>query len=365
MNFASDNTAPVTPAILDALAEASRGYGNDDWTQAAERRFCEIFEREVAAFLVPTGTAANALALAQVSPPWGAILCHAGSHILTDECGAPEFFGNGLKLVGLEGAAGKIAADGLGETLAGYGGHSPHQVIPSALSITQATEAGTIYRTNEIAALAQIARQRSLAVHMDGARFANALVRLNATPAEMTWRSGVDALSLGATKGGALAAEAVIFFDPAAAACFGERRKRGGHLLSKHRFIAAQFLAYLADDRWLDLARHANAMADKLAAALTAIGLRPVWPVDANLVFVVVPRALDLKLRTAGASYYVRSSDSLETGADNVLIRLVTSFATIEEDIERFVDLCAKHEERPIDVYPNDVPPSASRPAAK
>ena len=356
MNFASDNTAPVTPAILDALAEASRGYGNDDWTQAAERRFCEIFERGVAAFLVPTGTAANALALAQVSPPWGAILCHAGSHILTDECGAPEFFGNGLKLVGLEGAAGKLAADGLGEALAGYGGHSPHQVIPSALSITQATEAGTIYRTNEIAALAQIARQRSLAVHMDGARFANALVRLNATPAEMTWRSGVDALSLGATKGGALAAEAVIFFDPAAAACFGERRKRGGHLLSKHRFIAAQFLAYLADDRWLDLARHANAMADKLAAALTAIGLRPVWPVDANLVFVVVPRALDLKLRAAGASYYVRSSDSLETGADNVLIRLVTSFATIEEDIERFVDLCAKHEERPIDVYPNDVP---------
>jgi threonine aldolase len=148
MNFASDNTAPVTPAILDALAEASRGYargyGNDDWTEAAERKFCEIFEREVAAFLVPTGTAANALALAQVSPPWGAVLCHAESHVLTDECGAPEFFGNGLKLVGLSGAAGKITADGLHEVLAGYGGHSPHQVIPSALSITQATEAGTI-----------------------------------------------------------------------------------------------------------------------------------------------------------------------------------------------------------------------------
>src|SRR3974377_504309 len=224
MNFASDNTAPVASAILDALAEASggyaRGYGNDDWTRAAERRFCEIFERDVAAFLVPTGTAANALALAQVSPPWGAILCHAGSHILTDECGAPEFFGNGLKLVGLEGAAGKIASHGLGEALAGYGGHSPHQVIPSALSITQATEAGTIYRTNEIAALAEIARQRSVAVHMDGAPFANALVRLNATPAELTWRSGVDVLSFGATKGGALAAEAVIFFDPTQAPCF-------------------------------------------------------------------------------------------------------------------------------------------------
>ncbi len=351
MHFASDNTAPVVPAILDALAEASRGYargyGNDDWTAAAERRFCEIFEREVAAFLVPTGTAANALALAQVSPPWGAIFCHANSHILTDECGAPEFFTNGVKLVGLVGAAGKITADGLSEALAGYSGHSPHQVIPSALSITQATEAGTIYRTNEIAALAQIARQRSLAVHMDGARFANALVRLNATPAEMTWRSGVEVLSLGATKGGALGAEAVIFFDPATATFFGERRKRAGHLLSKHRFLAAQFLAYLADDRWLDLARHANAMADKLAAALTAIGLRPVWPVEANLIFVVMPRELDAKLRAAGASYYVRNSDSLDIGADNVLIRLVTSFATLDDDIERFVNLCAKSERRP------------------
>jgi threonine aldolase len=253
----------------------------------------------------------------------------------------------------LAGAAGKITTDGLKAALAGYGGHSPHQVIPSALSITQATEAGTIYRTDEIATLAQIARQQSLAVHMDGARFANALVRLNATPAEMTWRSGIDVLSLGATKGGALAAEAVIFFDPAAAASFGERRKRGGHLLSKHRFIAAQFLAYLADDRWLDLARHGNVMADKLAAALTAIGLRPVWPVEANLVFVVVPRALDAKLRAAGASYYVRNSENLDTGADNVLIRLVTSFATAEEDIDRFVNLCAKFEARTLDVRPN------------
>lgn len=360
MNFASDNTAPLAPAILDALAEASRGYargyGNDDWTAAAERRFSDIFERHVVAFLVPTGTAANALALAQVSPPWGAVLCHAESHISTDECGAPEFFGNGIKLVGLPGAAGKITADGLQEALAGYGGHSPHQVIPSALSITQASEAGTIYRTNEIAALAQIARQRSLAVHMDGARFANALVRLNATAAEMTWRSGVDVLSLGATKGGALAAEAVIFFNPATAAFFGERRKRGGHLLSKHRFIAAQFLAYLADDRWLDLARHANAMADKLADALTAIGLRPVWPVEANLVFVVAPRALDAKLRAAGANYYVRSSDSLDTGADNVLIRLVTSFSTVEADIERFVNLCAGSKAPPFDVRPRVAP---------
>ena len=164
MIFASDNTAPVTPAILDALIEAShgyaRGYGNDDWTHALERRFCDIFEREVAAFLVPTGTAANALALAQISPPWAAVLCHANSHIATDECGAPEFFGHGIKLVGLAGEGGKITSEGLREALAGYGGHSPHQVIPAALSLTQATEAGTIYRVREISALAEIARSR-------------------------------------------------------------------------------------------------------------------------------------------------------------------------------------------------------------
>ncbi len=346
MNFASDNTAPVAPDILDAIVGASRGYargyGNDDWTRLVERRLSEIFERDVAAFLVPTGTAANALALAQVSPPWGVVLCHAESHIATDECGAPEFFGHGLRLEGLSGQAGKITPEVLQAALAGYGGHSPHQMVPSALSITQAGEAGTIYRTNEIATLAELAHRRSLAVHMDGARFANALVRLNATPAEMTWRCGVDVLSFGATKGGALAAEAVIFFDPDAAAFFGERRKRGGHLLSKHRFIAAQFLAYLADDRWLKLARHANAMADRLAEGLIAIGLDPIWAVEANLVFVLLPRALDAKLKAAGANYYVRSSRSLDVGADKVLVRLVTSFATSGQDIERFVNLCKK-----------------------
>jgi threonine aldolase len=215
-------------------------------------------------------------------------------------------------------------------------------MVPAALSITQASEAGTIYRTGEIAALAEIAHARGLAVHMDGARFANALVRLNASPAQLTWRSGVDVLSLGATKGGALAAEAVVVFDPARAAFMGERRKRAGHLLSKHRFIAAQILAYLAEDRWLTLARHANTMADKLSEQLTAVGLEPVWPVEANLIFVVLPRALEAKLRAAGATYYVRSSESLDVGTDNVLVRLVTSFATEESDIERFVSQCKK-----------------------
>ena len=230
--------------------------------------------------------------------------------------------------------------DALEAALAGYGGHSPHQMIASSVSITQASEAGTIYRTDEIAALCEVAHRRSLAVHMDGARFANALVRLNATPAQMTWQSGIDVLSFGATKGGALAAEAVVIFDPARAAFFGERRKRGGHLLSKHRFIAAQFAAYLAEGRWLALARHANAMADRLARELAAVGLPAVWPVEANLIFVVLPRALDARLRAAGATYYVRSSESLDLGADDVLIRLVTSFATKDDDIDRFVNLC-------------------------
>ena len=344
MNFASDNTAPVAPAILDAIAQANhgyaRGYGNDDWTQGVERQLAEIFEREVAVFLVSTGTASSALALAQITPPWGVVFCHVESHIATDECGAPEFFGGGIKLAGLPGDAGKIAPRTLQTALAGYGDLAPHQMIASALSITQASEAGTIYRADEIAALTEIAHRRSLAVHMDGARFANALVRVNATPARLTWQSGVDVLSLGATKGGALAAEAVVVFDPARAAFMAERRKRGGHLQSKHRFLAAQFSAFLADGLWLKLARHANAMADRLAQRLQAIDLPPVWPVEANLVFVVLPRALDARLRAAGAQYYLRPSETLAIADDQVLVRLVTSFATENEDIERFLRVC-------------------------
>jgi threonine aldolase len=215
-------------------------------------------------------------------------------------------------------------------------------MIAAALSITQASEAGTVYRLAEIAALCEVAHANSLAVHMDGARFANALARLKATPAQMTWRAGVDVLSLGITKAGAMAAEAVVFFDPARAAFMGERRKRAGHLLSKHRFIAAQFAAALAQDRWITLAAHANAMADRLASKLSALGLEPVWPVEANLVFVALPRALDARLKAAGARYYLRPSGSLELGADRVLARLVTSHATQDHEIDSLIGLCEK-----------------------
>jgi threonine aldolase len=225
-----------------------------------------------------------------------------------------------------------------------YEGHTPHQVVPAAFSFAQATEAGTIYRHHEIVALAKVAREHGMKVHMDGARFANALARLNASPAQITWQAGVDVLSFGATKGGAMAAEAVVFFDRELAAHMAERRKRAGQLLSKHRFLALQFGAYLANDCWLRLARHANVMADRLASSLAGIGLPPAWPVEANLVFVVLPKAMEARLRASGAQYYVRHSDSLAPplGPDQCLIRLVTSFSTRDEDIDQFIAAAAK-----------------------
>jgi len=345
MNFASDNAAGVAPEILAAIAAANVGsalaYGNDAATRRVEQRFAELFEREVAVFLVPTGTAANALAIAHLTPPWGAVLCHAEARIATDECGAPEFFGGGIKLVSLPGVACKIGADQLSAALAEGQWGGPHHVSPAMLSLSQATEAGTIYRPDEVRQLAEIAHARGLSVHMDGARLANALARLAVTPAEATWKAGVDVLSFGATKGGALAAEAILFFDAARAAGMQERRKRAGHLVSKHRFVAAQMEAYLADDLWLRLARHANAMADRLGQGLAAAGHAPAWPVEANEVFVALPRASCERLQRAGASFYPWTTDSLPHGLalgnSSMIVRLVCSFATLTSDVERFL----------------------------
>jgi threonine aldolase len=343
MNFASDNTAGVAPQILGALIRANEGfalgYGSDTDTKNVERRLADIFEHELAVFLVATGTAANALAVAQVTPPWGAVLCHEQSHLAVDECGAPEFFGGGLKLVGLPGDAGKIAPRTLEAALRRGPWGEPHHVTAAALSLTQATESGTLYRPDEIRVLADLAHRHGLAVHVDGARFANALVRMNATPAEATWKAGVDVMSLGATKGGALAAEAVVFFDPARAAAMSSRRKRAGHLLSKHRFLAVQLDAYLTDDLWLDLARHANRMADRLAGGLTAAGLVPIWPVEANEVFVMLPEDIDSRLQAAGARYYPWSVEGDEPIPGSTLVRLVTSFATTADEVDRLLAL--------------------------
>jgi len=341
MYFASDNTAGIAPEILAAIGRANTGYalgyGNDDWTGRVERRFAEIFERGVAVFLVPTGTAANALALAHLAPPWGAVLCHAESHIATDECGAPEFFGGGTKLVGLRGEGSKISAATLRRALEDGQWSGPHHVTPSVLSLSQATECGTIYRAAETKELADIAHKHGVMVHVDGARLGNALARMNVSPAEATWKAGVDALSFGATKGGAMGAEAVIFFDHKRGADMQSRRKRGGALASKHRFIAAQMEAYLEGDLWLTLARHANAMADALGAGLTAAGCKPVWPVEANEVFAPVTRDADKRLKAAGAMYYPWPAPGLDIGSDKTLVRLVTSFQTTRDDVDRFL----------------------------
>ena len=286
MYFASDNTAGIAPEILAAIGKANTGYalgyGNDEWTRRVEAKFAEIFEREVAVFLVPTGTAANALAIAHLSPPWGAVLCHAESHIATDECGAPEFFGGGLKLIGLKGEGAKISAAALRAALEGGAWGGPHHVSPAVLSLSQATECGTIYRVGEIKELADIAHQHGAAVHLDGARLGNALARMNVSLAEVTWKAGVDVLSFGASKGGTMGAEAIIFFDPTKGANMPDRRKRGGATASKHRFLAAQIEAFLDNDLWMRLARHANDMADALAAGLTKAGCKPMWPVEAK-----------------------------------------------------------------------------------
>ncbi|MDO8878589.1 MAG: low specificity L-threonine aldolase [Pseudolabrys sp.] len=349
MNFASDNTAGVAPEIMAALSRVNEGftlgYGNDAWTKRAEQRIAEVFNRDAAMLLVTTGTACNALAIAHFTPPWGAVLCHHDAHIMTDECGAPEFFGHGIKLVGLRGDGGKISPAILKEALEKPQWGAPHHVAPSVLSLSQATEAGTIYRPDEIRALADIAHAHNLAVHMDGARLGNALARMNAAPDEATWKAGVDVLSFGATKGGAMAAEAIVFFDRERAAGMDRRRKRGGHLLSKHRFVAAQMDAYLTDDLWLRLARHANAMADRLSDRLSSAGFAPVWPVEANEVFTLIPRSACDRLKAQGAAFYERMPDNLPKTAivkpDSVLVRLVTSFATTAEEVDQFAALAS------------------------
>jgi threonine aldolase len=345
MNFASDNSTAVAPEIFDAIARVNSGfslaYGNDDVTRMLEKRMSEVFEREVAVFLVATGTAANALAVAHVSRPWSAVLCHEAAHLMTDEAGAPEFYGGGLKLVGMKGENGKFRAETLAHTI-GLGRGVPHSVIPGVVSLSQSTEFGTVYRNEEVRVLAEIAHAKGLAVHMDGARLANAIARNNATLAEATWKSGVDVLSFGATKCGALAAEAVIFFDPAKAEGMASRRKRAGQLFSKHRFFSVQFLAWLEGGLWLRLARHANDAASKLGEGLGGAGLTPVWPVEANEVFVQLSPETDQRLRAAGAAYGSWPLEFLPAQAakpQHKLARLVTSFATSDGDIEKFISL--------------------------
>ena len=338
MNFASDNTSGVAPEIVAAIERANTGaamaYGDDPITERLTARFSEVFETDLAIFPVATGTAANALSLAQLAPPHGAVYCHRESHIEADECGAPEFYTGGAKLVLLDGASGKIQPDDLAHMLARAGTGIAHHVQPAALSISQSTEFGTVYSPSEIAELAQIAKAHDLGVHMDGARFANALAYLGCAPADITWRAGIDILSFGATKNGALAAEAVVFFKPELAARFIYQRKRGGHLLSKMRFFSAQLEAYLEDGLWLRLAAKANDCAARLAEALCAVpGTAIACPVDANEVFITLPEGTIRYLEGAGVGFYRWGGPGATT------IRLVASFNTEPAAVDRLVAL--------------------------
>lgn len=340
MNFASDNAYGAWREIIAAIEVAAAGsapsYGDDPLTAKVRGRLSHLFEREVAVFPVISGTAANALALATITPQHGAIFCHAESHVAVDECGAPEFFTHGAKLIALEGEGAKLEAATLEKALAHLIKNFVHHVQPAALSLTQSTELGTVYTPAEIAELSTLAHGHGMKVHMDGARFANALAYLNVKPADVTWRAGVDVLSFGATKNGALGAEAVIFFDQENVKDFEYRRKKGGHLISKMRFVSAQLDAYLKGERWLIHAARANALAKKLAAGLREVpGARIAHPVQANAVFVWLGDALVKRLRDGGAVFY----DWGPPADGRTLIRLVTSFATPEEDVDRFVEI--------------------------
>ena len=304
MRFFSDNAAAACPEALAALAEANRldtAYDGDAWSQRLNGAFSDLFEREVQALWVSSGTAANSLALAALCPPHGSVICHRDAHIQNDECGAPEFYTGGAKLLLGDGEGAKLTPDMVNGLSAGIR-KDVHQVQPAALSITNATEYGCVYTPDETAALGAVAREKGLGFHLDGARFANAVARLGSAPADLTWRAGVDALSFGFTKNGALSAEALILFDPAIAAATHYRRKRAGHLLSKGRYLAAQLLAMLDGDIWLRNARAANAAAARLAAA--AGEARLVLPVEANEVFIKVSPEEAARLRALGFDFY-------------------------------------------------------------
>lgn len=347
MFFASDNWAGAHPRIAAALNAHNAGfvaaYGDSDLDKAVAQRFSEIFEREVAVFFVATGTAANSLSLTAYNKPGGITFCHRESHIVEDECGAPEYFTGGSRLKSIDGALGRIDPNALEQAIERFAGEFVHAGRPMAISITQSTEAGTVYGLDDIEAISKIASRYGLPLHMDGARFANALASLEATPAEMTWKRGVDILSFGGTKNGCWCAEAIVLFDLDRAKELAFLRKRAAQLFSKSRFIAAQFDAYFKDGLWMETAHHANAMAARLAAAIEDDeSSKLAWLPQANEVFAVLDRKKAEQLLASGAAFYdwhMPHGFEGHIGENEGLYRFVTSFATTEKDVDRFAEL--------------------------
>jgi threonine aldolase len=342
VNFGSDNQYGVDPRIMDAMVAANKkltdvSYCHDDGAKEAEARLSEVFETPVRAFLVTNGTSANSLALASMCQPHGGIFCHEVAHINTDECNAPELFTGGAKLITLRGEGAKITPEVIAAKLKHFV-HGEHGAKPSAISITNATELGNIYTPAEVTAISELAKANKLRLHMDGARFANALVSAGCTPGELTWKAGVDALSFGGTKNGGMILESVVFFDHQLAEDFLWRRKRSGQLMSKGRFLSAQMNAYLADDVWLANAARANTMAQTLADGLRKSNVvRISQPVEANEVFAFMPSAMHEALEAKGAHFYEWPDDAC--GEDETHVRFVLSFATPEEHVTKFLDL--------------------------
>jgi threonine aldolase len=340
VRFASDNTSGACPEVLHAVAvEAGRvdaAYGWDHASADLTAALAEVFEHDVDVYPVATGTAANSLALAATNPPWGGVLCHRFAHVAVDELSAPTVIGGGLTLIPLDGDHGRVPPAGVRSAFDRVD-HGVHTVPITGLSLTQSTEAGTRYRAEDLRALCDVARQHGLTVHMDGARFANAVAATGASPAELTWRAGVQVLSLGATKNGALGAEAVVVFDRDAVDSLDRHQKRHGHLLSKQRFVAAQFLGWLGDDAWLRHADHANAMAERLGRGLGEAGFTPTHPVETNMVFVELDERVEAAWRAGGAEFY-----SLPTGGSRREARLVTSWSTTVDEVDRLVELAAR-----------------------
>src|SRR6056297_776985 len=345
MTFASDNCGPAHPRIIEALVRTNESYapsyGADDLMTQTRHRLREIFEApEAMVHLVATGTAANALALATLAQPWQTIYCTPLAHVNCDECQAPEFYTGGCKL-SLVGEADKMTPDALSTAIAEAGHGNVHVAQPGPVSLTQVTEMGRLYTLEDLQALSGVAAAHGLPVHLDGARFANALVALGCTPAEMTWKAGIDAVSFGGTKNGCIGVEAVIFFDPEPAWEFELRRKRAAHLFSKHRFLSAQMGAYLADDLWLTSARAANAHGARLAQGLGALpDCHFLAEPQANMIFATLPRAAHQRLHAAGARYHLNGGP-LETGpADEPLpMRLVCDWSIAESEIDRFIGI--------------------------
>ncbi len=346
MIFGSDNQSGASEPVLDAIGAAYRShedaYGADTYTAAAVDALRRTFDTDLTAFFVSSGTAANMLALSTMVQPWDGIVCHHQAHVLLDESTGPSMFTGGASILPVPDRTTRMTAAQVDSMLRRLPADGPHNIRPRALSITQANECGQIYRVDEITALTEVARSAGLRVHMDGARFANAIAALDVHPGDVTWRVGVDVLCLGASKNGAVAAEAIVFFDRGLADEFDYRLKRTGHLTSKARLYGAQFLAWLADDHWLELAGVANAHADRLRREIDGLDrIRVAWPCESNETFAVMDRPVFDALTAAGASMYEWYATSLPEGqvlADGeVLVRLVTSFATTSDHIDSFV----------------------------